>query len=123
MNEHIKNEHFKNYLLFSEKELEHIASCARCAEKLAEAVENDISCAPKGFFENAESKIKSKKQDFTYYCIRVGLAAAAAVVLIMSNVFSLSRLNLDKAEKLRVNIGKIWDNLEFGGLVNEKTEK
>lgn len=80
--------------------LEHIANCSICSERLAKSLsEQDILPAPHYLKQKILAKKqyqKQKKKEFTAYCVKIGLAVAAslAVILLSDTTESFSSLNL-----------------------------
>ena len=68
---------------------EHICDCQRCADAFADSFNDDeLAEAPLGFQEKVLIKIKSKKESntqFSFYCLRVAMAASIALMFVFSN--------------------------------------
>ncbi len=120
---HINDESFEKIENLSEECLLHIASCPKCAEKMAAQAQRTELFAPRGFSENVKHKIKRKRQELFMYSLRVGVASAAAVALVMTNVFLPKAENFGVKEDLTKQIGETLKNLNFGGDKYEKTAK
>lgn len=69
--------------------LEHIGDCQKCAGAFADSFkEDELAEAPLGFQEKVQIKIKGKKQSnirFSFYCVKVAVAASIALMLVFSN--------------------------------------
>ncbi len=65
--------------------LKHIRDCPFCSKRLAQILQKDILPAPHYLKQNILAKkqyLKRKKQEFTAYCIKIGLAVAACLAII-----------------------------------------
>ena len=73
--------------------LKHIRDCPFCSKRLAQILQKDILPAPHYLKQNILAKkqyLKRKKQEFTVYCIKIGLAVAACLAIIfLSNPTAL----------------------------------
>jgi len=73
---------------------EHICSCTRCCEALANSFnDNELAEAPLGFVGEVNSKIKRKREkdrQFIFYSFRVTIAACIALIFVFSGTFKLT---------------------------------
>lgn len=80
-----------------EEALNHICSCDKCAELLAESfTKEDLIDIPVGFQEETLSKIKTKKdknKEFIFYSLRVAIAACISIFIVFSSSFNLLSSN------------------------------
>ena len=71
--------------------LDYISVCESCADAFSNIFsENELACAPMGFAEEVQRKIKNKKQSniqFINYSIRVAFAACFALIIVFSSTF------------------------------------
>lgn len=69
--------------------LEHISNCQKCAGAFADNFKDDeLAEAPLGFQEKVQIKTKSKKESkiqFSFYCVKVAVAASIALMVVFSN--------------------------------------
>jgi len=71
---------------------DHIADCKSCASAFVECFSvSEFIDVPYGFAEEVESKLYSRRKSnrqFTFYSIRVAIAACAALVIVFSSTLN-----------------------------------
>jgi hypothetical protein len=111
-----ENGHLKNDILLKMKSgelngdalisaLDHIAECPDCALSYSLLFEeSELSKPPRGFDEELERKLAAKrpssdKKDFTFYVIKVAVAASIAIVMTFAGSFGTAPNYTQKFEK------------------------
>lgn len=104
---------------------EHISSCEKCADLIANSFNFDeLLEAPLGFEEEIENKIKNKKKDniqFMFYSFRVAMVACIALIVVFSNTLNIS--GNKKLELNNINSGDLSIVSHINSSLNNFSEK
>jgi len=116
--------------------LEHISECQKCAGEFADNFkEHELAEAPLGFQEKVQIKIKSKKQSkmqFSFYCVKVAVAASIALMVVFSNGLSslanskigyVKPLDLSVVNSINANLNNFSEKIINLEVFNNDKEK